>query len=219
MLKKSLFVSLTLSLVLTACAPATATPDSIMDNPTEVMEEPTEVMVEKPTDAAPLEATATSETMSDPIPETPAWFDASFTDASSGQTFSINSFKGKVVLVETMAIWCTNCRQQQMQVIELHQQLGVRDDFVSVGLDIDLNENLADLKTYVESHGFHWMYGVTTPETAREIGNLYGDQFLNPPSVPMLIVDRQSQAHPLPFGLKSAEVLRQTLEPFLQAAM
>jgi hypothetical protein len=54
---------------------------------------------------------------------------------------------------------------------------------------------------------------------AREIAALYGDQFLNPPSTPMLIIDRRGQVHPLPFGIKSAADLRQALEPFLNEVM
>ncbi len=35
----------------------------------------------------------------------------------------------------------------------------------------------------------------------------------------MLIIDRKGVAHPLPFGIKSAEELLQALQPFLDEAM
>jgi hypothetical protein len=54
---------------------------------------------------------------------------------------------------------------------------------------------------------------------AREIGQLYGDQFLNPPSTPMLIVDRHGEVHLLPFGRKSADDLQEALAPFLNDGM
>ena len=60
----------------------------------------------------------------DAMMEAPAWYSASLTDASTGQAFTINDFKGKVVLVETMAIWCSNCLKQQGQVKALHDLLG-----------------------------------------------------------------------------------------------
>lgn len=151
--------------------------------------------------------------------ESPDWYSVSFTDASSGTLFSINDYKGKVILVETLAMWCSKCRAQQQQVLALHGLLGEREDFVSIGIDIDTNENLADLKAYVASNGFTWMYAVATPEVARELGQLYGDQFLNPPSTPMLIIDRQDKAHPLPFGIKSAEELLEYLTPYLEEGM
>ena len=68
-------------------------------------------------------------------------------------------------------------------------------------------------------NGFDWTYTVASQEVAREIGNLYGAQFLNPPSAPMLIIDRHGAAHPLPFGVKSAADLQKALEPFLNDAM
>ena len=104
-------------------------------------------------------------------------------------------------------------------MIELHALLGERDDFVSVGLDIDPNENSAQLKQYTADNGFDWTYDVAPVELGREIANLYGSQFLNPPSTPMLIIDRQGNVHPLPFGIKSAAQLKEALDPFLQESM
>ncbi len=144
----------------------------------------------------------------------PAFFGAELVDASTGETFRLEDFKDKVVLVETMAIWCSNCLKQQKQVAILHELLAERGDFASVGLDIDLNESLEDLKSFVDSNGFDWTYAVATRDVAREISQLYGDQFLNPPSTPMFIIDRQGQVHPLPFGIKSAEDLQMALQPF-----
>jgi hypothetical protein len=146
--------------------------------------------------------------------EPPAFFSAELVDASTGEAFRLEDFNDKVVLVETMAIWCSNCLKQQKQVAILHELLGERDDFASVGLDIDLNESLEDLKSFVDSNSFDWKYAVVTQEVAREISLLYGDQFLNPPSTPMFIIDRQGQVHKLPFGIKSAEDLQMALQPF-----
>ena len=149
----------------------------------------------------------------------PAWFSAVLTEATTGATFTLQDYKGKVVLVETMAMWCPTCLQQQKEVKALHALLGKRDDFISVGIGVDINESLAALKDYVANNGFDWTYTVASQEVAREIGNLYGAQFLNPPSAPMLIIDRHGAAHPLPFGVKSTADLQKALEPFLNDAM
>ena len=201
-----LSVLLTTAFVLTACG-GVPTPDAMMDKPTEeaMMDRPTPDAMAKPTDAA--------------LMESPAWFSAALTDARTGQAFTINDFKGKVVLVETLAMWCSNCKQQQGQVKALHALLGAREDFVSLGLDIDPNENSADLKGYVGTKGFDWLYTVAPAEVSREISSLYGAQFLNPPSTPMLIIDRHGVVTPLPFGIKSAEELMNFLQPLLDASM
>jgi hypothetical protein len=147
----------------------------------------------------------------------PEWFRAELTNARTGEPFMVADFEGKVVLVETLAMWCSNCRKQQGEVKTLHDLIGKRDDFVSLGIDIDPNENAEALQAYINNHGFDWLYTVAPSEVSREIGQLYGDQYLNPPSTPMLIIDREGNVHLLPFGIKSAESLLESLRPFLDS--
>jgi cytochrome oxidase Cu insertion factor (SCO1/SenC/PrrC family) len=214
--KSLLSLVILLAIVLTACGSA-ATPEAIME-PTQAsaMAEPTHEAMMGDTMTTPDAMTNDSANM---MGNPAAWFDASLMDARTGQSFSIDDFQGKVVLVETMAIWCTNCLQQQGQVKKLHEQLGARDDFVSIGLDIDPNENTAALKTYVENKGFDWLYAIPSKDVSREIASLYGDQFLNPPSTPIVVIDRHGDAHPLPFGIKSADDLMKAIQPYLDASM
>lgn len=189
----------------------------------------TEAMMEKETptaDAMMAKETPTGEAMMQDETATPevmmeslAWYSISLNDARTGQAFSIESLKGKVILVETMAVWCSNCLKQQGEVKALHENLGQRDDFVSIGLDIDPNENEAQLKDYVEAKGFNWLYAVSPADVSREIASLHGDQFLNPPSTPILVIDRHGIAHPMPFGFKSADDLLKFIQPFLDESM
>ena len=222
---------LLLAILLTACGGA-ATPDAMMEEKESMPEEPmmeesqNDVMVEPTHDAMMDDSMSTPEatmeaTMDEPadMMEGPAWFNAPLTNASTGQIFSVNDFKGKVVLVETMAIWCSNCLRQQGEVKSLHERLGSRDDFVSIGLDIDPNENADALKSYVENKGFDWYYAISPADVSREIASLYGAQFLNPPSTPIVVIDRHGDAHPLPFGIKSADDLMQAIQPFLDESM
>lgn len=145
----------------------------------------------------------------------PEWFDYELTDAQTGGTFTINDFAGKVVLVETMAIWCPNCVLQANEVRELHELLGSPEDLVSVSLDVDVNENAASLKDYSEGYGLDWRFAVAPLEVARALGNLYSAQYLNPPLSPMLLIDREGNVHHLDYGLKEAETLQQVVEPYL----
>jgi cytochrome oxidase Cu insertion factor (SCO1/SenC/PrrC family) len=195
---------LLMAFLISACSgAATPTADTMMEN-----EAPTaDAMMDKETPTA------------DAMMEVPAWYSASLTDASTGQAFKINDFKGKVILVEAMAIWCPTCLKQQEQVKTLQTSLGQRDDFVSIGLDIDPNEDLVSLKSYVENNGFDWLYAVSNTDVSSELSSLYGDQFLNPPSTPIVIIDRHGEAHPMPFGLKSADELLKFIQPFLDGSM
>jgi len=207
-------------LVLSSCG-GTA-PDAMMEKPTEsaMMDKPTEeVMTPHDTPMPDAMTKPTEAAMDGGMMEAPTWFTAALTNVQTGESFTINDLKGKVVLVETMAIWCSNCKKQQGQVKALHALLDERADFVSLGLDIDPNENADALKSYVNNNDFDWYYAVPSVDVSREIAALYGDQFLNPPSTPMLIIDRKGAAHPLPYGIKSAEELLSALKPFLDETM
>jgi len=149
----------------------------------------------------------------------PAWFHTQLTDEVTGESFQIADFEGKVVLVETFAQWCPTCLRQQMEIAKMQEMMGMPEDLVTVSLDVDPNEDAMMLKKYLEKHGFNWRFAIAPAETAREIGNLYGQQFLNPPSAPVFVIDRQGKVHPLPSGVKSVEDLEEALKPFLEEGM
>jgi thiol-disulfide isomerase/thioredoxin len=238
----TILISITLlfSLTMAACGTgAAATPEAMMSSPaTEtadamMMHETAtpEAMMSSPAtqtaDAMMMHETATPDAMMHDT-STPGassmemadWLGTSLVDARSGQAFKLSDFSGKVVLVETMAVWCTNCFAQQQQIQSLHGMLANNKDFVSVSFDIDPNETSDILKKYADANsGFDWMYAIAPADLARTIGKTYGDQFLNPPSTPILIIDRHGVAHPLPFGLKTAGDLMKAVQPYLDDHM
>ncbi len=138
------------------------------------------------------------------------------TDVQTGQTFTMNDYAGKIVLIETMAIWCPNCIVQATQINKLHEALGNPDNLISVSLDVDLHEDAASLKEYASSYRFNWHFAVAPIEVARALGNLYNAEYLNPPLAPMLLIDRDGNVHQLEYGIKDAETLQKIVEPFLK---
>ena len=151
----------------------------------------------------------------EPAVARPEWFAMELTDAQTGEVFTMNDYAGKVVLVETMAIWCPNCAVQGNEVRNLHRLLGDEDELISITLDVDFNEDAAALKEYASFYGFDWHFAVAPLLLARALGNLYTAQYLNPPLSPMLIIDRQGSVHHLQYGLKKAETLREIVAPYL----
>lgn len=209
---------------------SSATPEMMEEKPMDSMMEetatpemmdamPTDAMMEKTSDPMMEEKTPEADMMDAEVMMSPAWFTTQLTNEVTGETFKIEDFKGKVVLVEPFAQWCPTCLRQQNEVVKLHELLGMPDDLVSVSLDIDPNEDAEMLKTYLEKNGFDWHFAIAPAETSAEIGKLYGDQFLNPTSAPMLVIDRHGEAHPLPFGVKTAEDLQEALKPYLSDGM
>lgn len=148
--------------------------------------------------------------------EYPAWYDMNLIDVSSDETFTISDFSGNVLLVETMAMWCPTCIRQGLELQKLHAMLEDRDDFLSISIDIDSHEDAKMLSEYADEYGFDWRFVIAELEVRRDLGNRYGAQFLNPPVVPMLVIDREGNAYKLPFGLKKADELYEVLQPFLE---
>ena len=190
---------------LSACRPADSEMEPPLDTPTLAVEPAT----------AQEDQTELDLRDEEDLSELPQWYTWKLKDVTSGEEFSIEDHFGKVILIETMAIWCPKCYQQQNEVLRLQENLSGRDDFISIGINVDPNENEGLLSTYVQKNGFNWLYVVASADLTNEISNLYGPQFLNPPATPMLIIDKQGETHQLPFGLKSAQDLQSLLMPFL----
>ncbi len=145
----------------------------------------------------------------------PEWFAYKMVDVRTGESFSMNDFAGKVVLIETMAEWCPTCRHQEDQVKKLHTLIGNSSDLVSISLDVDLNEDAASLRKYADAFGYDWYFAIAPLEVQRALGNLYSAQYLNPPVAPILLIDREGKQYGLPYGVKSAEALQKTIAPYL----
>ena len=163
-------------------------------------------------------ACSPAQTINTPLSQattTPEWFDMELIDTQTGETFTMNDYAGKVVLLETMAMWCPNCIVQANEVRNLHELLGNPKDLISVSLDVDINEDTESLGEYASGYGFDWHFAVAPLLVARALGNLYTAQYLNPPLNPMLIIDRDGNVHHLEYGFKDAETLRKAVEPFL----
>jgi thiol-disulfide isomerase/thioredoxin len=168
-------------------------------------------------DASASAAASSSPAVDGAAWDRPEWFGLEMIDVRTGEAFTINDFAGKVVLLETMAIWCPTCRHQGDEILRLHELLGDPADLVSISLDTDMGEDAAMLKDYADKLGYAWPHAVAPLLVARALGNLYSAQYLNPPLAPMLVIDRDGNVIGLPFGLKSAEGLEGVVSPLLES--
>jgi thiol-disulfide isomerase/thioredoxin len=196
----------------------TGTPEAMMNDTAT----PEAMMNDTATPEAMMNDTATPEAMMANSTEgammaAPAWFGTTLTDVTTGKPFSIGGFKGKVVLVETMAQTCVPCKQQQSNIKAFLEKLGMPADLVTVSLDVDAKDAGGALKTYAAGNGFGWLYAVAPADVSQGLGKLYGIQSLDPASAPLLVIDQNGDAHPLPAGIQSADDLARAIDPYLKA--
>jgi cytochrome c-type biogenesis protein len=73
-----------------------------------------------------------------------------------GNDFSLSDFRGKVVFLEFMATWCSDCQKLTKQMKEVHSYFG--DSIVMISLDIDQKESPQMLKKYADDNGAKWIF-------------------------------------------------------------
>ncbi len=207
------------SLVVVACAPTPA-PTPVMLEPTPAADammdghpastESAMIQAEPPATETAVLAAETA------MPPAAAWTGMELTNVLTGQRFRLSDYQGKVVLIEPMAVWCTKCRALQQEISSVHQQLGDQAaELVTISIDVDPNEDEQYLKAYVEQVGHDWAFAIAPADLSRELVAAYGNQILNPPSTPLIVIDRLGSAQLLPFGPKSAADLLNALQPLL----
>lgn len=139
--------------------------------------------------------------------EAKAWATAPLTDARTGETFRVADLAGKVVFLESMAIWCTNCRAQQHEATSALEGLDP-ERVVWLAIDVDPSEQAPDLVAYANDQGFPHRYAIATPDVARALAAEFGDLVLSPPSVPIVIIGADGSVE-ASFGHQSVARIRE----------
>jgi thiol-disulfide isomerase/thioredoxin len=131
-----------------------------------------------------------------------SWATAGLVDVTTGETFRIADHAGQVIIIETMAIWCPSCRAQQNDVHAALDDLPA-DTVEYIVLDIDPSEQADSLAAYREDNRYTGTYAIAGPDVARALAGEFGDQVLNPPSTPIVIVGADGRVTLTDFGHKS----------------
>ena len=198
-------LQLLVALTLVGCAGAVASPDptrEISPSPREIS--PSPQAASQPIPSALPSATGQPPESSRPAaatslptdPPTPAavtfdqpWAVATLTDVSTGEQFRIADLaaSGKVVFVEPMAIWCSNCRAQQVAAVAAFEELDPAT-VEWVGVDVETSETPEALARYRDQNGFPFRYVVADSALSRAFADQFGDVVLSPPSVNVVIL-------------------------------
>ena len=117
------------------------------------------------------------------------WATATLTDVTTGEPFRITDriASDKVVFVETMAIWCTNCLAQQREAKALMEGSDA-DRIEWIAIDVESSEPADALARYRELNGFPFTYAIADPSLARALVADFGEIVLSPPSVNIIVI-------------------------------
>lgn len=191
--------ALAVAVLLAACAAPSSDGSAADTPPPTSVPSPTATASETPPAASA--PPAASDAPDDPSPTPVAFDDAllaiELRDVRTGTTFTLGELAADApVIVETMAIWCTNCRQQMDQVTAAHELA----DFHSVSIDVEPSEIAEDLVAYAAREGFDWPFVLADAELATALRDRFGTEVLFPPGMPKLLVRTDGSVELLPLG-------------------
>jgi thiol-disulfide isomerase/thioredoxin len=142
----------------------------------------------------------------EPVPPTPAppW---ALKDPD-GNPVSSAQFKGKVVVLDFWATWCTPCKAEIPGYIELQKKYGA-DGLVFVGVSVD-RDGAQIVKKFIREHGIN--YPVVLAGDS-DIQSAYGDISMIPTT---FIIDREGQIRDKKVGKEDAAVYEKQILAVLQ---
>jgi thiol-disulfide isomerase/thioredoxin len=213
--------SLVLLALLAFGCTAPTEPAQILNEPEDVSDDIAEEEINASADGEdsitpPKDNVSDNQPMEDPKPDTtdesdqPAllddWRDAELTDTLSGETFRISDFKGKPVLLESFAVWCPVCLQQQKEIKKLKESDG--DAIIHISLDTDPNEDAAAVIAHAGRNGLDWYFAISPTSLTEILIDEFGFSFVNAPSAPVVLICEDQSTRFLRGGVKSADELK-----------
>ncbi len=85
---------------------------------------------------------------------------------------------------------------------------------IIISLDVDISEDEATLKQYALDHQFTWIFARGEASLLRQFVKLYGQNILNPPAVPKVMLDKNGEPHQLEFGIQPAETILEEFKKY-----
>lgn len=207
-LPRALGALISFSLILGACSGAAGAP--VVSTPTIASPTSSGDTSQDPGSTPAPSGLATGPTAASGVLLTQAWATAALTDVRNGSSFRIADLvaSGKVVFIETMAIWCSNCRSQQRDVVKALAGLDP-DRVVWIGIDVEASESASDLADYSRSLGFDWPYVIGDQALLRALVDEFGSQVLSPPATPIAVIGTDGTVTLTEFGHKSVDRIQE----------
>ncbi len=123
-----------------------------------------------------------------------------------GKTFTLNDFRGQVVMIDFMATWCGPCRMQMPYNKIVWEEFG--DELILISIDVDVMESEETLKIFAQEYPYAtWIW-------ARDTANL--SQIYKVASIPTtVIIDQEGYIRFTHVGVTGSSILIQEIEELM----
>jgi peroxiredoxin len=123
-----------------------------------------------------------------------------------GNAVSLQSLRGKVVVLDLFATWCGPCRTQMGELKQVYARYNA-SDVVILSIDVDNSETQSQVRAFRSDYGAPWTFCTDTDS----VGAKYGAQY-----IPTLaIIDRAGDLSHLGSGVEQSEDLIARIDPLL----
>jgi cytochrome c-type biogenesis protein len=72
-----------------------------------------------------------------------------------GTQLNLTDYRGKVLLIDFMALWCTSCKQVEKMLHDIVDDFD-EEEFAVLSIDIDPTESESDIRSHWEEEGHEW---------------------------------------------------------------
>ncbi len=87
-----------------------------------------------------------------------------------GKTVKLSDYKGKIIIIDFWATWCPPCRKGIPDLIELQKTYS--KDLVVVGISLDQERTLKDLKPFIENYGINYPVVLGNEKVVKDYGGI-----------------------------------------------
>ena len=124
-----------------------------------------------------------------------------------GKKFALSDSKGKVVLLDFWATWCTPCRAEIPHFVEMQQKYGPQG-FQVIGISMD--DDAKPVKEFYRQFNMNYPVAVGDDKLAQSFGGVLG--------LPVnFIIDREGRIHAKYLGATDVSVIDKAVSELLNS--
>ena len=122
-----------------------------------------------------------------------------------GKKLTLSAYKGKVVLLDFWATWCTPCRAEIPHFVEMQQKYGPQG-FQVIGISMD--DDAKPVKEFYRQYNMNYPVAVGDDKLAQSFGGVLG--------LPVnFIIDREGRIHAKYLGATDVSVIDKAVSDLL----